>query len=930
MFILNINSNNTMKYLLLFLTLLSSSFGYAQTTDIKYLSGKGSDDAIEWNFFCTEGQKSGKWDKIKVPSCWEMEGFGTLNYGHDKTKAAESGLYKTTFEVPSTWKKKRVFIVFEGVMTDTEIRVNGKAVNPIHQGGFYRFKREITKQISWNKKNLLEVKVNKMSANTSINEAERGSDFWVFGGIFRPVYLEAVPEHFIDYTAIDARQHGELTIDIFMDKKLSDIRAEVEIKDSHKQTMGKIASKLSDIKNDKITISGKINNIKPWSAEDPILYTAVITVWQKNKILHTITDRIGFRTVEVKPKDGVYINGVKMLFKGVNRHSHWPTTGRTTNKQLSIQDVKLMKEMNMNAVRMSHYPPDKHFLEVCDSLGMYVIDELCSWQYPPYDTKVGTILVGEMLKRDLNRPSIIFWANGNEGGFNFDLDPLFYQYDPQKRTVLHPWDSFGEINTAHYIKYDAGINSIFHGRDIFMPTEVLHGLYDGGNGAGLDDYWNLMLTNPVAAGMFLWDFTDQAVVRKDKNGFLDTDKDHGADGITGPFREKEGSFFAIKEIWSPIQIKKRYITPNWNGCLEVENRYAFTNANECNYTFKLTRINSLSKKTVQTISGKIKAPNINPGGKGSLQLELPQNWQEYDFLYITVKDRYNQELFTWSFEVSNPDRLAHRLLPHKGEKPLAKENVDNWCFYTNNLEVQFNKRNGLLQSVTANNKVIPLNNGPLLITSQNIICESVEYKENKNSQQIVAVYINQNKKDTVYTFTWSMLPSGIIELEYKYRPLDKVTMAGITFDFPEKGIDGVTLLANGPYRVYNNRMKGGSLDIWEKKYNNTVTGESWEYPEFKGYYSLFYGMRLNCSTPFEVYSGKEDLTLHLFTPDIQKQYDKKRNNTIVEYPKGNLSFMNAIPAIGSKFGKADNFGPQSQPHRKSKGYVKGKLYFHFL
>ena len=109
-----------------------------------------------------------------------------------------------------------------------------------------------------------------------------------------------------------------------------------------------------------------------------------------------------------------------------------------------------------------------------------------------------------------------------------------------------------------------------------MPTEILHGLYDGGHGAGLDDYWNLMLSNPLSAGMFLWDFTDQAVVREDKNGFYDTDKDHGADGIVGPYREKEGSFFTIKEIWSPIHLPEHYLTPGWDGRFEIENRYAFT------------------------------------------------------------------------------------------------------------------------------------------------------------------------------------------------------------------------------------------------------------------------------------------------------------------------------------------------------------------
>ncbi len=352
-----------MKYFYSFLFLLGSLLASGQTTDVKYLSGKGSDDAVEWDFFCTGGRKSGEWNKIKVPSCWEMEGYGTFNYGHDKPKADESGLYKTTFEVPATWKGKRIFIVFEGSMTDTEIKVNGKQAGTPHQGAFYRFKREITKLVHMNKENLLEVKVNKMSSNASINEAERQCDFWVFGGIFRPVYLEAVPNNFIEYTAIDARQHGELNADIFIDKKLSGIKAEIEIKDVQDQTMGKITSASINEKTGKISLSGKIDNIKPWSAEDPQLYTAIITLRQKDKVLHTITDRIGFRTVEVKPKDGVYINGVKMRFKGVNRHSHWPTTGRTTNKQLSINDVKLMKEMNMNAVRMSHYPPDKHFLE---------------------------------------------------------------------------------------------------------------------------------------------------------------------------------------------------------------------------------------------------------------------------------------------------------------------------------------------------------------------------------------------------------------------------------------------------------------------------------------------------------------------------------------------------------------------------------------
>ena len=118
--------------------------------------------------------------------------------------------------------------------------------------------------------------------------------------------------------------------------------------------------------------------------------------------------------------------------KGVNRYSFHPNSGRTTNKKISIEDVLLMKDMNMNAVRMSHYPPDEHFLDVCDSLGLFVMDELAGW-HGHYDTPTGTKLVKEMIDHDVNHPSIIIWSNGNEGGHNFELDDLFTEFDIQTR-----------------------------------------------------------------------------------------------------------------------------------------------------------------------------------------------------------------------------------------------------------------------------------------------------------------------------------------------------------------------------------------------------------------------------------------------------------------------------------------------------------------
>ena len=199
-----------MKRIFLFIVIFLSFLSvYSQKTEMIYLSGTDKDHTVQWDFFCTGGRNSGNWSKIAVPSNWELQGFGTYHYGRTDMSANEKGLYKYEFTVPVKWEKKKVFIVFEGSMTDTDVKINGKSAGPVHQGAFYRFKYDISALLNFSAKNTLEVTVSKESSNESVNRAERISDFWVFGGIFRPVYLEAVPSQFIDHVAIDARAHPD-------------------------------------------------------------------------------------------------------------------------------------------------------------------------------------------------------------------------------------------------------------------------------------------------------------------------------------------------------------------------------------------------------------------------------------------------------------------------------------------------------------------------------------------------------------------------------------------------------------------------------------------------------------------------------------------------------------------------------------------------
>ena len=193
---------NNKRNLFLSVALFFTTVVTGQTKQIKYLSGTDSKHTVQWDFFCTAGRNSGEWKKIAVPSNWEEQGFGNYNYGRDykifgKNACVydEKGMYKHSFTLPANWKGKQIQIVFDASMTDTEVKLNGNSAGPIHQGAFYRFKYDITSLLNFDKPNTLEVTISKISADASVNNAERLADYWVFGGIFRPVFLEATSKH---------------------------------------------------------------------------------------------------------------------------------------------------------------------------------------------------------------------------------------------------------------------------------------------------------------------------------------------------------------------------------------------------------------------------------------------------------------------------------------------------------------------------------------------------------------------------------------------------------------------------------------------------------------------------------------------------------------------------------------------------------------
>ncbi len=867
--------------LLALLWCISCLLGGSATAQRLYLSGTGSDDTKPWDFYCSGGQGSGRWTKIAVPSCWELQGFGDYTYGRFyKTPGLkpsdETGHYRTQFTVPRQWKGKSLRLTFEGVMTDAEVSLDGKPVGECHQGGFTEFSYNITDLVTPGKKQTLEVKVSKESANASVNSAERRADWWLFGGIYRPVYIDATPMEHLEQLAINAMGDGDITLSA----QIVDDEAGTSL-----TTTGEGIELTLDgrpIAYDAVTHRFRCGDVSTWDPEHPNLHTVSVKLTSSG---HTITQRIGFRTIEFREHDGIYLNGTRLVVKGTNRHCFHPETGRTTNRDISLEDARIIKAMNMNAVRC-HYPSDRHFLDVCDSLGLLYLDEFPGWQ-TRYDDETARRLLPEFVLRDVNHPCVFLWSNGNEGGWNTSVDTLFAQYDPQHRKVIHPWSDYDGLDTHHYPAYQTGAYRMHNGQNVFMPTEFLHSKYDKGGGAALGDMWSHWMQSPLFAGGFIWAYMDEAVRRTDlptgasagkrfgQKGFsitdclLDSDGGNGPDGVINCYRQPEGSFYAIREVWSPIHIEKPNITSSYDGRVLVSNRYLFTPLSECSLRYATRRADGTLLE-----QGQAQLPNIQPGESAFARIPISATFHEADVLeLVAYNDMHHEEVCTWTMPI------------HRAEEQY----------------------------------VVNLN-------------EATELNADE-APEILPVGMSEIER-----VKWYRLPDGRLYLDahilYSERSAhltdESRWQIGISMRYPESEVDSVRWLGRGPYRVWRNRLEGQQFGTWSLAYNNTVTGQynaptPPQYPEFKGYRSDMRWLEIyhQGKPQMRVTALTNGMYFRLFTP--QEAIDqtpgemggmdegkRKQERTMVKFPEGDISFLLSIPPMQS-YKPLEQLGPGAQP-----------------
>ena len=531
-----------------------------------------------------------------------------------------------------------------------------------------------------------------------------------------------------------------------------------------------------------------------------------------------------------------------------------------------------------------------------------------------------------------------------------ELDSVFHDYDPQKRIVIHPWADFNGWDTHHYPTYQTGVHRFGSGENVFFPTEFMHGTYDNGHGAGLDDFWNKYKESPLFAGGFIWDFSDNSVIRSDWKGErkYDSKGNLAADGILGPHRQKEGSFYTIKEVWAPIQFEPRLITQTFDGSFLVKNDFLFSNLNSAKMEYRVMKAPKdvlYSEAEVSEItSGQISLPDAVPGETRKINFEPGEHFFEGDWLEITAWDQHEREIYTWTWPIHRADYFADKFLmkEENSQEATVIKSGNSISLSGGNVKVSFDKITGLITSVSSGENEIPFQNGPRPIGMK------AEFQDFQISEDGDKSIFRANYGGGIESIVWTMYPDGRLHMHmtaltnarggdgfdgaFYEGNIDKF---GITFDFPEEGVEGFKWFGKGPYRVWKNRMKGTEYSIWQKDYNNTITGESFEnlvYPEFKGYHANFLAGFLDAGdNSFRVFSENDKMFLRLFTP-AEPEHAVSNVYPQPEFPEGDISFMYEIPGMRA-FKPLDHQGPSSQPTniriKKGDDGITMKLWFDF-
>ena len=598
------------------------------TWKFKYVAGTSSGPGS--SEFQAKDYNDNSWGTIHVPLSWEMANYGkpvytnvgypfsnnppNANYGMSQygvTDHNATGFYRRTINIPATWKDKRVFVHFDGVYSAAVVWVNGKYVG-YSQSSNTDAEFDITGFVETGD-NQLSVRVYRWCDGSYLE----GQDMWHLSGIHRDVYLVAMPkvfvaDHYITSSLSSDATSGSMTVKMKVDNR-DNVSAtktlQVSLLDRDGKQIGSGTQTYTGTSTDEktITLSG-LSSLHPWSAEDPYLYTVVVSQKDENSTEEmAFSTKYGFRNI-TKSGNLININGKRVYFKGVNTQDTHPEYGRAIDMETMMKDLTMMKQANVNTVRTSHYPRQPKMYAMMDALGFYVMDEAdveCHYNQNLSSTSSWITAMDDrtkrMVLRDRNHPSVIFWSLGNEcgGGSNFsttyntckNLDSRFVHYEGAGSGTNYSDLGSNMYPTVSSVRENrSGLN----GKPYFI-CEYAHAM---GQAVGnLKEYWDQIEGSTGIIGACIWDWVDQSVYdptklvngqKKSENGFnywvsgYDYNSPGGVNygfqgnflnnGIITPDRTWTGKLSEVKKVYQYV----KFTQPTaYSKSVKIENKYAF-------------------------------------------------------------------------------------------------------------------------------------------------------------------------------------------------------------------------------------------------------------------------------------------------------------------------------------------------------------------
>ncbi len=836
------------------------------------------------------------WKTINVPANWELEGFDypiytNAKYPHEKTPPTIQahynpvGSYKRTFTIPANWSDKEIFLHFGAAGSAINVWVNEQSVG-YSEDSKTPAEFNITKYFKRGE-NTLAVEVYKWSDASYLED----QDFWRMAGITRDVFLMARNKQYIrDFrikSGLDKNyENGLFYLDIEIvnaEKVSKELTIEAQLFDGDR-LLKKFEKDIKTSEDKSIlSFSETFPEVKKWSAEQPNLYELSITLKDASKnVIEVIKQEVGFRTVEIK--DGVLlVNGKYIYLKGTNLHEHHDVTGHYVNRETMLKDIKIMKEYNFNAVRTSHYPQPEYWYTLCNKYGIYVVDEAnieshgmgygeASLAKDSTWTDAHLYRTKNMFERDKNHPSIISWSLGNEAGngvnfyatYNYLKKEDSTRFVQQERAENTDWNT--DIYSSMYLHTDRMIKYAKSNYD--KPLILCEYAHAMGNSLGnFQDYWDVIEEYRALQGGFIWDWADQGLLTKNKEGesYWAYGGDFGPEdvpsngnfcnnGLVNPDRTVKPHLLEAKKVYqyigfTPINLEK--------GDVAIQNKYAFTNLSEFDISWTVIGDGKV------IASGDVEQLNLAPEETTTIHLDYTINTipGTHYFLNFSAKTKIGKGLISKGHEVAKEQFK----LPFY--KPIPKVNIDSFpsvSFTKNETEatingngftIVFDLKGGSMKSLKKN-KIEFLKKG--LIPNfwrapidndfgNNLHKRSKIWRKAGENRRVISAEVIQKTANIVqltykfdlvnettdvnigkYTSVYTIYGSGAIKVENDFKinegNLPEIVRMGMNLQMPRK-FDQMSWLGRGPHESYWDRKTSAFVGLYE----GSVADQYWAY-----------------------------------------------------------------------------------------------------